>query len=193
MTHVSIESVLTRAAFVFAWFCMRMPTQPALTTGTTTDPWSSGSTVGIFQVRDSDGFDLKGMGLCLSLCMHNMHNMLRACLLTAQSLYSRLREHIHQRIPYVCPSRACLVWTNPSAYSLRLSVPSRLHARLLSCLLLCFSARGFVPRCLRFCWLSPLLFLPGPFFSFVFCCIDCAWSVYASVISAMRLKLRIYR
>ena len=82
---------------------MRVPAQTAPATRTTTDPWSSGSTVGIFQVRDSDGFDLKGMGLCLSLCMHMM---LRACLLTAQFLYSRLREHIHQRIPYVCPSRA---------------------------------------------------------------------------------------
>jgi hypothetical protein len=97
---------------------MRVPAQTAPATRTTTDPWSSGSTVGIFQVRDSDGFDLKGMGLCLSLCMHNMHNMLRACLLTAQSLYSRLREHIHQRIPYVCLSRACLVWTNQSVPSL---------------------------------------------------------------------------
>ena len=97
---------------------MRVPAQTAPATRTTTDPWSSGSTVGIFQVRDSDGFDLKGMGLCLSLCMHNMHNMLRACLLTAQSLYSRLREHIHQRIPYVCLSRACLVCPNQSVPSL---------------------------------------------------------------------------
>ena len=97
---------------------MRVPAQTAPATRTTTDPWSSGSTVVVFQVRDSDGFDLKGMGLCLSLCMHNMHNMLRACLLTAQSLYSRLREHIHQRIPYVCLSRACLVWTNQSVPSL---------------------------------------------------------------------------
>jgi hypothetical protein len=74
-----------------------------------TDPWSSGSTVVIFQVRDSDGFDLKGMGwdsVSLSLCMHmlhNTHNVLRACLLTAQSLQSRLHGQINQRIPYVCP------------------------------------------------------------------------------------------
>jgi hypothetical protein len=96
---------------------MRVPAQTAPATRTTTDPWSSGSTVVIFQVRDSDGFDLKGMGLCLSLCMHNMH-MLRACLLTAQSLYSRLHGQIYQRIPYVCLSRACLVCPNQSVPSL---------------------------------------------------------------------------
>jgi hypothetical protein len=103
LTHVSIETVLTRAACVYAWFCMRVPTQPAPATRTTTDPWGSGSTVVISQVRDSDGFDLKGMGLCLSLCMRIVRACLLACLLTAQSLHSWLHGQINQRIPYVGP------------------------------------------------------------------------------------------
>jgi hypothetical protein len=99
---------------------MRVPAQTAPATRTTTDPWSSGSTVGIFQVRDSDGIDLKGMGwdsVSPSACIICMH-MLRACLLTAQSLYSRLHGQINQRIPYVCLSRACLVCPNQSVPSL---------------------------------------------------------------------------
>ena len=135
----------------------------------------------------------------LSLCMHNM---LRACLLTAQFLYSRLREHIHQRIPYVYLSRACLVWTNQS-------VPS------LSCLdkpisVFLTSVRPEPPACAlafvlaamllrsRFCAPLPSFLLAiapslsaWSFFSFIFCCVCCAWSVYASVISAIRLKLRV--
>jgi hypothetical protein len=89
---------------------MRVPAQTAPATRTTTDPWSSGSTVGIFQVRDSDGFDLKGMGLCLSLCMHNMH------------------AYAARLLAYCSVSLLAAAWTNQSAYSLRLSIPS------LSCL-----------------------------------------------------------
>jgi hypothetical protein len=117
LTHVSIETVLTRAACVYAWFCMRVPTQPAPATRTTTDPWGSGSTVVISQVRDSDGFDLKGMGLCLSLCMH----MLRACLLAYCSISPLAAAWTNQSAYSLRLSRACLVWTNPSAFSFRLS------------------------------------------------------------------------
>ena len=100
---MSIETVLTRAACVYAWFCMRVPAQPAPTTRTTTDPWSSGSTVVIFQVRDSDGFDLKGMGLCLSLCMR----IVRACLLLSLSTRGSMDKSISVFLTSV-PSLSCL-------------------------------------------------------------------------------------
>ncbi len=121
------------SSFQTSRYDVRVPAQPAPTTHTTTDPCSSGSTV-VFHVRD--GFDLKGMVPCLSLCMLVLccARLLAYCSIT----------------PLAAP------WAHQPAYSLRLS-RACLRAFLLAALFLRSWLRA-CPRCV--CWLSDIA--PSP-------------------------------
>ena len=113
---------------------MRVPAQPAPTTHTTTDPCSSGSTV-VFHVRD--GFDLKGMVPCLSLCMLVLccARLLAYCSIT----------------PLAAP------WAHQPAYSLRLS------RACLARFLACCSVSPLVASCLPSLRLLAIRYRPFSF------------------------------